>query len=614
MTEPTGSPAPDTTAQPAASEAAASEPAASAATAPDTGPTTAVSASGPAASRGRWLIAVLAAAASVAIVAGAVVLLGSRPTPEALTYIPAGSAMVGELRMDLPGDQLQKVGNLLAHFPGFKDQSTLGQKIDETLSRLAGSASKGSVDYMTQVKPWLAGPLFAGLDIDAAHPDRPRFVAVATTDGTADCGKLFPVPGTTTEAVGSLSMTVAADGSYGCLLDGRYGLLGDPTSIKAAVDAHAQHSGMDSAADYRAAREALGGDRLFTVFVSGRLYTELADLAASQPASPLGGANPFGGLGFGASIVKTPSWLITGLRAEDDAIVVDTVAGPPITPSSSASAPAGSPLPPPPSLLTMAPDRASRLAPLVPGDSLVLIDVHGAGIASENALTLLRANPALGQSFGQIDSTLSALGGAHQLVGWIDDAGIVVMPDGSSATGGVILLAPDDATATAKVAQIRGFLALATGGAGITDTTISGTAVTLIDVGNLGSLLGSTGLPAPAPGGATPSISLAAHGSAVLIGTGESFMHHMLETPAGASLADQTTYQALVKRTADRQAAQVYIAASKILALADAAIPADQKGSFDTDVRPYLEPFDIIYASSWTQGDLTRQRILVTVK
>src|SRR4051794_967687 len=76
--------------------------------------------------RRRWIAGGAVAVAAVAATAAAVFVLGSRPTPEALRYIPGDSSVVVELRFDVPGDQLQKVGNLLAHFPGFKDQSSLG--------------------------------------------------------------------------------------------------------------------------------------------------------------------------------------------------------------------------------------------------------------------------------------------------------------------------------------------------------------------------------------------------------------------------------------------------------------------------------------------------------
>src|SRR6185369_13514937 len=114
-------------------------------------------------SRRRWLIAGGVAVVAIAAVIAGVILLGSRPSPEALRYIPADSVVVGELRLDLPGDQLEKVGNLLAHFPGFKDQSSLPQKLDELLGRLVQSATTGGADYGADVKPWLAGPLFFGV-------------------------------------------------------------------------------------------------------------------------------------------------------------------------------------------------------------------------------------------------------------------------------------------------------------------------------------------------------------------------------------------------------------------------------------------------------------------
>jgi len=82
-------------------------------------------------SRTRWIVAGIALVLVAGLTIGAGILLTSRATPEALGYIPSSMTVVAEVRMDLPGDQLQKVGNLLAHFPGFKDQSTLTQKLSE---------------------------------------------------------------------------------------------------------------------------------------------------------------------------------------------------------------------------------------------------------------------------------------------------------------------------------------------------------------------------------------------------------------------------------------------------------------------------------------------------
>ncbi|MCI0582460.1 MAG: hypothetical protein L0227_06115, partial [Chloroflexi bacterium] len=91
-------------------------------------------------SRVRWAIGLGVAGLAVVVAIGAYLLLAGQPTPEALRYIPGDAAMVIEIRPELPGDQLQKVGNLLSHFPGFDDQATLTDKIDEAVSRLVGSA------------------------------------------------------------------------------------------------------------------------------------------------------------------------------------------------------------------------------------------------------------------------------------------------------------------------------------------------------------------------------------------------------------------------------------------------------------------------------------------
>src|SRR5689334_7344397 len=148
-----------------------------------------VAAPGP--NRTRWAIGLGVAGLAVAVAIGAFVVLGSRPAPEALKYIPADAAVVAEIRMDLPGDQLQKLGTFLAHFPGFLDQATLPDKIDESLSRLVGQASKG-VDYRTDLKPWLSGPAFVALWAPSGQATQPyRQLLSATTTGAIDCTKPF---------------------------------------------------------------------------------------------------------------------------------------------------------------------------------------------------------------------------------------------------------------------------------------------------------------------------------------------------------------------------------------------------------------------------------------
>jgi hypothetical protein len=576
--------------------------------------TTAVPATPPApvpprsgASGRRWLIAFGVAGLVLGVTAIALILLGSRSTPEALRYIPANMPVVAELRVDLPGDQLQKVGNLLAHFPGFKDQSTLTSKLDEALARITTQASNGSASYATDVKPWLAGPLFVGARMPSragsatAGTPTPSAVAVFTTDGKVTCDPITK-SSTSKEAYKGIDIHGGDAGAVACALDGRYALVGDSASIKAAIDAHANHAGVDGDSQYQKARDALGGDRLATVYFSVDAL-EAGALVSAIPALSSAGTD------VTAALAALPPWVIAGFRAEDSAIVVDFVSGPAGTPPS----PSGS------ALLTMPPAHLSRLAPLLPGDTAVLYELHGTGVLAENLLTSLRANPALGPTLGQLDATLGVLGGARTLIGWIDDAGIVVIPDGSSLTGGVLVQASDEATATAKADQIRSLLTLAGLSSGITtrDIDINGTKVTIADLGDISSLLQQAGQAAgglTVPPGTHIVISVAAHGSTVLIGGGESFARRILETAAGSSLADQASYKTALGLSFPSNSGQLYIAAAPLLAFADTAIPADAKARFDSDVKPYIAPFDAFIETASADPSGIRIRFVITVK
>jgi len=555
----------------------------------------------------RWLIAFGVAGLVLGVTAIAIILLGGRSSPEALRYIPATMPVVAEVRVDLPGDQLQKVGNLLAHFPGFKDQSTLTTKLDEALARITTQASSGSASYATDVKPWLAGPLFVGVAVPSSSISStpgiagPSGVAVFTTDSKVTCDPIIKTS-TAKEAYRGIDILGGDAGAVACALEGRYALVGDSASIKAAIDAHLNHSGIDGDSQYKKARDALGGDRLATVYFSVEALKSGA-LASAIPGLSSAGTD------VTAALAALSPWVIAGLSAEDSAIVADVVSGPPGTSPS----PSGSPL------LTTPPAHASRLAPLVPSDTALLYEMHGTGVLAQNLLTTLRANPALSTTLGQLDATLGVLGGPQQLIGWIDDAGIVVVPDGASLTGGVLVQAADDATAAAKAGQIRSLLTLAGLGSGITthDIVINGTTVTIADLGDLSSLLQQAGQAAgglSVPPGTHIVISVAAHGSTVLIGAGESFARRILETIAGSSLADQASYKTALGLAFASNSGQLYVAAAPLLAFADTAIPADAKATFDSDVKPYVAPFDAFLETASSDPTGVRIRFVITVK
>ena len=114
----------------------------------------------------------------------AVTLTGSSPTSTVAGYVPADSVAYGELRLDLPGDQRQEVGEFLSKFPGFADQAALETKLDEVLDRLLSESTDGKQTYSRDIKPWFdgelafaMGPLPPGAAANAAT-DAPRAVVL----------------------------------------------------------------------------------------------------------------------------------------------------------------------------------------------------------------------------------------------------------------------------------------------------------------------------------------------------------------------------------------------------------------------------------------------------
>ena len=109
----------------------------------------------------RWGVALVV----VALVAGATsvgaILLTSGATTSAVEgWIPVGTVAYLEARADLPGDQRENVGNLIASFPGFKDQASLDSKIDQALDE---ALQKTGISWTSDLKPWVAGEVGVAL-------------------------------------------------------------------------------------------------------------------------------------------------------------------------------------------------------------------------------------------------------------------------------------------------------------------------------------------------------------------------------------------------------------------------------------------------------------------
>ena len=567
-----------------------------------------VTAATPGPNRVRWAIGLGVAALAVAVAIGAILVLGSHPAPEALKYISADAAVVVEVRMDLPGDQLQKLGNFLAKFPGFLDQATLPAKIDESLSRLVGQATDGGVNYVTDLKPWLSGPTFVAVWAPTGQAKEPdRVLLSATTSGSVDCNRPFQGQSVTHENYAGRDLFLGVTGTdrkqVACVLDGRQALVGDVASVKAGLDAHAGGSGMDRSQAYGAARAALVGDQLTTIYVNGENYSRLlSNQGVGGSSTPSIAGMP----DISALTGPPPSWAIVGVRAEDDALVIDSVAGPALAPAPGAT--------PGPSLLALPPTHASAIAPLAPANTVFYFETQGVGVGLQNLIARFKTIPDLATAFQMLDGA----GGAGQLVGWVEDAGIIVTRVGDKPTGGLALVAADDAAAAERVSTLTGLIAFAGLGNNSVQTresTIAGVKVTTITISNLAALVPPGQLPSgvDVPADAKVELSMAAKGRLILIGTGEDFMTAVLNTQAGSALADQAGYKQATARALPSSRTTLYVGVRDVVGLIEGFLPAAEKATWDTEVKPYVAPFQALSMTSISEGTGSRQRVTITV-
>ncbi len=548
--------------------------------------------------RARWLIAGAVIAAVVGVTALAAALLGGRSTPPALGYVPADSVLLLELRPELAGDQRANLGKLLSVFPGFKDQSSLDEKISETFQLLVDRASDGGLDYRAEVEPLLDGPLYVALrDVPLTDLLSPRFLVVLTTDGTRECGEIAPDRPTSTVVHDGHELVVGTDPEgfgFACTLDGRFGLVGDEASVRDALDTMRDGGGLVETESFRAAQAALPADRLGSLVVDvGALLGLLAE--ADPTALPLSGLDA----------AALPDWLAMSVRAESDALVSE-LSAPIVEPGASAGgAPASGPA------------RVSDLADVLPATTIAAFEAHDLGAGIVAGLDAVRADPGTADEIRQFEAAAALFGGIDGLTGWIGDTAVAVTLDKGTPTAGIVVRATDAAAARSMLDSIRNIVLLAGGasGLGLEEVDHDGTTITLLDIGDWSELLGPTGGSGANPGlEGRAVIAWAIRDDLVVAGVGESFVVSVLDSGAGDSLADSERYRRALALAGPENDGQGYVDLAAIIAFVGDGLEGDEAREWEADIAPWVEPLDGLAFATGRDEGLTRSRIVMTVR
>jgi hypothetical protein len=573
----------------------------------------------PSGGRQRWMIAAGVVAVLVVVSAVAFSLFTGRAANAiALGYVPSDSIMYGEFRMDLPGDQRAAVGSFLSKFPGFADQSTIETKIDEVLDRIVGGATDGEQAFSADIKPWFGGELAfsvgalpdpATLESPDAAMDDARFLALVSVKDEAaalawfDAAIADAASGSerTNETYNNATIHhfVGQNEPPGAfaVIDGKIAVIGDPASVRAAVDTKGA-GGLAANPTFKAAIDAKTGDHL------GFMYVALRPLL--EWSAGLTGEMVPGGAGSDVLTGFIPEWAAFALRIEGDAVRMESLSPKPEGEAGVA--------------------RTSSVADHVPSSAIALSISNDYGKGVLSTIDTFRDEPSLKEVIDGLDQAIGLLGGTDAAIGWIGDLGIAVTRTDGGMEGGLVITPTDRTAAESLFTSLRTLASLggSTAGISVRDEAHAGTTITIIDLGSLEDLAGLAGAAAGAPpdvfGSALPSgrieLAYAITDQVVVIGSGPGFVRSVLDTTAASSLGQTERYKSLVSR-AGGGSASAFVDITAVREIIEGAMvnaDASELAAYETEIKPFLVPIDALVAAMSTQGDINRQTVIVTVK
>ena len=150
----------------------------------------------------------------------------------------------------------------------------------------------------------------------------------------------------------------------------------------------------------------------------------------------------------------------------------------------------------------------------------------------------------------------------------------------------------------------------------IREETYNGTTITILDVGDLSKLAGEGVEMFALPLSGHLEIAVAVTDDIVVIGSGPGFVKTVLDTEPSTSLASTDGYKKLAAQAGSGTGA-TYVALDSIREMYEKAFatedPAGYK-TYQTDIEPYLEPFDSLFVGSSIDGDLGKSVVIISVQ
>jgi hypothetical protein len=248
---------------------------------------------------------------------------------------------------------------------------------------------------------------------------------------------------------------------------------------------------------------------------------------------------------------------------------------------------------------------------MVPGDAIFFADGSRLGPALEQMVVSMKATLALGpmgdKQLAELDGVEDALGAElDEFFSWIGDGAMAAGWDGQAPYFGLVLRADDPDAAARRLNQLGALaeLAAASGGAqvGVEAETVDGVEVTRITYQDpLGGDLGPL---------SEVALEYALDGEIALIGIGRDFARSALTRDRAASLAESDRYGAALSRFGGtNNSGTFYFDLTGLRLAVEGAIPESADPGYAREVRPNLEPLDLLVAVTRVDGDRVVSRM-----
>jgi hypothetical protein len=547
----------------------------------------------------RWIIALLATVVVIVAGIGIAVFAQSSRSSSSIgpTFLPANTAVFADARLDLPGNQREKLTAFLARFPGFADQASFDLKVNEVFDRWAGDVSQGKLTYTGSVKPWFSGQVAVGLlQLPSAGTESHAPRAVIGF-GVKDRLKLDNIIASVRAIAGAGSGASFSDEDYNgttlvtvtgsmvrsdvvyAVTDTVFLVATDASDLKQSIDLLAAPAGsLAKDATYSQGVAQLPADRLGTMYLNG------SALAALLPADS-SSANPLTQCGNAAALTNFSE--VGALVAQGDSISLD------FRVKSGAAAAA----------LSGTDDLAARM----PADTQVYLAAPAVGKMAHDLITCVKSQLAASLPAAQLQQVETALGAKlEDYLDFLGDVAIGGSYDGTRVHAGIVGTVTDDTRAANRVQSLLTTARLGASAAQLpvtfTDTTVNGIVVTTIDFGKV------PGVPATLP--VDTSISVAVGGGHFYLGTGD-FAAAALTRQKADSLAGNARYSSALSAAGSGTGANLYLDVAAIKADIESAMHVDS--GYTTNVKPYLDPFDrfVVVSSPLADGSSVRVQLFV---